>query len=401
MSTVGIIAEYDPFHYGHLYQLQKARELTGADQVVVVLGGDFLQRGMPALADRGARARMAVDAGADLVLSMPCIYSVNSAREYACGAVGILAGAGCADFLSFGSETADPLLLRKVASIMSREEELSPLIKEYLSAGLSHAESFTRAVERIGGEKAASLLRQPNDLLACEYIRSLEESGFSAEIVPVKRQEGTVSASQIRSLAVEGNLEAVESFVPASTYRVLKDCFRDKDPHSVREYMDRRMMSFLRYRILTSDREELSAILSAGEGIEKRLIKAAADQRIDTVSKLADAVRTKRYPRARIMRLLTHVLLGLKAEDFYQLKGTYYARVLAFNQNGRKLLAGMRKTSAIPVLSNLSRTDRYDFPVKRSLELDLRAAGIYAMLRGSGNPFKREIQYVPYMPADC
>ena len=101
------------------------------------------------------------------------------------------------------------------------------------------------------------------------------------------------------------------------------------------------------------------------------------------------------------MRLLTHVLLGLKAEDFHQLKGTYYARVLAFNQNGRKLLAGMRKTSAIPVLSNLSRTDRYDFPVKRSLELDLRAAGIYAMLRGSGNPFKREIQYVPYMPADC
>ncbi len=92
MSTVGIIAEYDPFHYGHLYQLQKARELTGADQVVIVLGGDFLQRGMPAMADKGTRARMAVDAGADLVLSLPCIYSVNSAREYARGAVGILAG---------------------------------------------------------------------------------------------------------------------------------------------------------------------------------------------------------------------------------------------------------------------------------------------------------------------
>ncbi len=428
MSTAGIIAEYDPFHYGHLYQLQKAREMTGAEEVLVVLGSDFLQRGTPSMVDKRTRARMAVDAGADLVLSLPFIYSSNSAREYARGAVGILAGTGCVDFLSFGSETADPAVLKSVASLMNREQELSPLIRESLAKGLSHAESLTRAVETVGGKKAAELLRSPNDLLACEYIRFSEESGASFKIAPVKRtrsvrsagqkpgsnggegdagmpertDEGPdaascVSASQIRSLALNGGIAAAEPFVPASSFRILEDCFGGEHPRAVIDDMDRRMIQFLRYRILTSDRKDLSAILSAGEGIEKRLMEAAADQEISSVSQLADAVKTKRYTRSRVMRLLIHVLLGLRADDYNQLKGHYYARVLAFNEKGRKLLGRMRKTASIPVLSNLARLDRYDASTRRILELDLRAAGMYAMLRGDSDLTGGEVKYVPYM----
>ena len=404
--TTGIVAEYDPFHKGHLYQLQKARELTGADNIVIVLGGDFLQRGTPSMTDKRRRARMALEAGADLVLSLPYIYSVNSAREYACGAVNILEGTGCVDHISFGCETGDPALLDDAVSVTVRDRELSPLIRKYLDQGISYPESFTRSVEELGGAEAACTLRRPNNLLACEYIRAVRVIGSSMIPVPVQRIERDdpgdhqlmqyASASTIRSRIREQGVAAVNEMVPPSTAGLLREVFADSTPSDVFGRMDRRILSLLRYRILTTDGRELRKIYSVGEGIENRLKTAAADELVSTVSDMADRVKTRRYTRARIMRMLTHILMGFQGDDFKWLRGCCCARVLAFNARGRQLLARMRKTATIPVLSNLSRIDRYDARVRRILELDIRAAGLYEMLRGGSDPTGGEISYVPY-----
>lgn len=419
MKVTGIIAEYDPFHSGHLYQMTQARERTGADALVVVLGGDFLQRGTPSLTAKRARARMAVEAGADLVLALPYLYSVNSAREYARGAVRILAGTGCVDSLSFGCESGNLQDLQRAASVMSREDLLSPEIQKHLSCGLSYPESLTRAVEQAGGPEAAEVLRHPNNLLGCEYIRCVEEAGASMTVVPIRRAERSseedqtyessgkdrhpaeiVSASEIRRRIREQGTEAAEGTVPLPTMKILRQSFRDMTPKACFEKMDRRWLSLLRYRGLTSDRSELAAIYSVGEGIEKRLMEAAADTSIQSVAELADFIKTKRYTRARIMRMLIHVLMNFKAEDFELLRDTCCIRVLAFSQQGRAVLSRMKKTASVPVLSNLARTGRYDDRIRRLLELEVRAAGMYHFLQGGTDLTGGEIRYVPYRKAE-
>lgn len=412
MSTVGIVAEYDPFHCGHLYQMRKARELSGADSTVVILGGDFLQRGSPCMVDKRVRAQMAVDAGADLVLALPYVFSVNSAREYAEGAVRILAGTGCTDYISFGCEEDDPSLLNRAASVLAREKELSPLLKDKLSAGLSWPEAYTQAVDELGGQEISGLLRQPNNLLACEYLRATAVQGASLKPVPVRRVESEeddsvpdtnggmhfLSASRIRSVIKESGIQAAEPYVPASTMQCLREAYGTSAPWVMAEGMGRRMLDLLRYRLLTADRSGLRNVYSVGEGLENRLTAVIADPDIRSVHKLAGAVATKRYTKARIMRMLVHILMDFKKDDFEWLRGVSCARVLACNEQGRKLLARMRKTSGIPVLSNLAGRNRYDARTRRLLELEIKAAGLYEMLQGGPDLTGGEIRYVPYMP---
>ncbi len=408
MSTVGIVAEYDPFHLGHLYQMQQAKKRTGADTVVVVLGGDFLQRGMPSMTHKRVRARMAADNGADLVLALPYVFSVNSAREYAEGAVRILSGIGCVDYISFGCENEDLSLLNRAAAVMTKEKELSPMIKEKLASGFSYPEAMTQATASLGGEEISELLRQPNNLLGCEYLRSIIELDSPLRPVPVRRI-GTVSvketgdqtdapilsASRIRLLMETQGIEAAESFVPIQTLENLMYYHEDR-LCGIMKKMDSYILKLLRYRLFTADRRELDSIYSVTEGFENRLTAAISDPGVRSVSSLVESAGTRRYTRARIMRMLTHILMNFKTEDFEWLRGASCARVLASSEKGRRLLARMRKTAAIPVLSNLSRLNRYDARTRRLMELDIRAAGLYEMLRG-GNDFSEEICYVPYM----
>ena len=413
MITAGIVAEYDPFHLGHAYQMEKTREITGADCVMIVLGGDFLQRGSPSFTEKRMRARMAIDAGADLVVVLPYLYSVNSAREYARGAISILAGTGCVDCISFGCESDDLNRLEHSVSVMMRERDLAPLIKENLSKGLSYPESMTRAVENLGGKDAADVLRTPNNLLACEYIRAARELRTSLRPFPVLRirekavkespdtETRLLSASEIRSLAVRQGVSAVDPFVPDSTAAVLHEIYQESVPSARQQLIEKRMLSLLRYRFLTTSRSDLQEIYSAGEGIEGRLSEAAADPRICSVAELARAAGTRRYTYARLMRLLTHILMNFRAGDFQKLRGTCCARVLAFNERGRELLAGMRKKTSIPVFSNLSRLDRYDGRIREMMEWEIRAAGLYEMLLGGRDLTGGEIRYVPYIRKDA
>ena len=414
MKVTGIIAEYDPFHNGHSYHIKKAREMTGADAIVVVMSGHFTQRGMPAFFRRDARVRMAVDGGADLVIELPYIYACNSSHEFARGAAGILNGIGCVDALVFGAETDDMDTLGKAArAAEGTDDRSSAYIKEEMKNGVSYPEALTRSVEKIYGAQTAAVLREPNNLLGIEYMKALRELGSgikpfivgrrsaahgeSLEMLHERKQEQRIaSGTAVRKAVYAGGARAAEMLVPDTSFSIISGYERSSG-FSFTEYRDKikkNMFELLKYKIITSDESELAEVYGVAEGLENRLkscISGAED-----VDGLIDSVKSKRYTRARISRTLMHLLINLRTTDFETLRETYCARVLGFSPTGGKLLRLMSESSAIPVFSNLSRLDKRSPEAARVLKYDMRASDVYALLYGSGDAPGRERRFVPY-----
>ena len=414
MKVTGIIAEYDPFHNGHSYHIKKAREMTGADAIVVVMSGHFTQRGMPAFFRRDARVRMAVDGGADLVIELPYIYACNSSHEFARGAAGILNGIGCVDALVFGAETDDMDTLGKAArAAAGTDDRSSAYIKEEMKNGVSYPEALTRSVEKIYGAQTAAVLREPNNLLGIEYMKALRELGSgikpfiigrrsaahgeSLEMLHERKQEQRIaSGTAVRKAVYAGGARAAEMLVPDTSFSIISGYERSSS-FSFTEYRDKikkNMFELLKYKIITSDESELAEVYGVAEGLENRLkscISGAED-----IDGLIDSVKSKRYTRARISRTLMHLLINLRTTDFEMLRETYCARVLGFSPTGGKLLRLMSESSAIPVFSNLSRLDKRSPEAARVLKYDMRASDVYALLYGSGDAPGRERRFVPY-----
>ena len=414
MKVTGIIAEYDPFHNGHSYHIKKAREMTGADAIVVVMSGHFTQRGMPAFFSRDARVRMAVDGGADLVIELPYIYACNSSHEFARGAAGILNGIGCVDALVFGAETDDMDTLGKAArAAAGTDDRSSAYIKEEMKNGVSYPEALTRSVEKIYGAQTAAVLREPNNLLGIEYMKALRELGSgikpfivgrrsaahgeSLEMLHERKQEQRIaSGTAVRKAVYAGGARAAEMLVPDTSFSIISGYERSSG-FSFTEYRDKikkNMFELLKYKIITSDESELAEVYGVAEGLENRLkscISGAED-----IDGLIDSVKSKRYTRARISRTLMHLLINLRTTDFETLRETYCARVLGFSPTGGKLLRLMSESSAIPVFSNLSRLDKRSPEAARVLKYDMRASDVYALLYGSGDAPGRERRFVPY-----
>ena len=414
MKVTGIIAEYDPFHNGHSYHIKKAREMTGADAIVVVMSGHFTQRGMPAFFSRDARVRMAVDGGADLVIELPYIYACNSSHEFARGAAGILNGIGCVDALVFGAETDDMDTLGKAArAAAGTDDRSSAYIKEEMKNGVSYPEALTRSVEKIYGAQTAAVLREPNNLLGIEYMKALRELGSgikpfivgrrsaahgeSLEMLHERKQEQRIaSGTAVRKAVYAGGARAAEMLVPDTSFSIISGYERSSG-FSFAEYRDKikkNMFELLKYRIITSDENELAEIYGVAEGLENRLKSCISGA--DDIDGLIDSVKSKRYTRARISRTLMHLLINLRTTDFETLRETYCARVLGFSPTGGKLLRLMSESSAIPVFSNLSRLDKRSPEAARVLKYDMRASDVYAMLYGSGDAPGRERRFVPY-----
>ena len=414
MKVTGIIAEYDPFHNGHSYHIKKAKEMTGADAIVVVMSGHFTQRGMPAFFRRDARVRMAVDGGADLVIELPYIYACNSSHEFARGAAGILNGIGCVDALVFGAETDDMDTLGRAArAAAGTDDRSSAYIKEEMKNGVSYPEALTRSVEKIYGAQTAAVLREPNNLLGIEYMKALRELGSgikpfivgrrsaahgeSLEMLHERKQEQRIaSGTAVRKAVYAGGARAAEMLVPDTSFSIISGYERSSG-FSFTEYRDKikkNMFELLKYKIITSDESELAEVYGVTEGLENRLkscISGAED-----IDGLIDSVKSKRYTRARISRTLMHLLINLRTTDFETLRETYCARVLGFSPTGGKLLRLMSESSAIPVFSNLSRLDKRSPEAARVLKYDMRASDVYALLYGSGDAPGRERRFVPY-----
>lgn len=392
MKTVGIIAEYNPFHKGHAYHLNKAKELTGADYVVSVMSGDFVQRGLPAILDKYARAEAALRCGADLVLELPVPYATGSAEYFAGGAVSLLDSLGCVDALCFGSECGD---LNSLLSFARLFEEESVDYQQLLRLHLKRGCTFPEARSLAAGEflKASALLEKPNNTLGIEYCKALLRRKSPIEPVTLKRHSAgyhdtSLDAELASATAIRKELLLTGTPLSSSLQGQLPDAsleILNREKAFVR-FEDFSQLLF--YRLLSLSPEELRAIWDMGEDLAARMY----NQRFSftTAPCFADELKTRQLTHTRITRALCHLLLDLKNEDMTPLKEAgypVYLRVLGFRKSAGPLLSSIKRNGTSPLLVKAADASKILNPTQVSLfTKDLFAAHLYeGILAGRRN----------------
>lgn len=337
MRIGGIIAEYNPFHAGHAHHIAATRAL-GATHIAVVMSGNFVQRGEAACFSKWARARAAIENGADLVVELPTPFATAPAGDFAYAGVDLLVRLG-ADLLSFGSECGDVELLKQTSRLCILAEQ-NEAFQTALSSGVGHPSARAQVLQDLFGQQYAEILRAPNNLLALEYLRALGQLAPKLEAVTIARKgvehdaetpaESFASASYLRTLFYAKGLESLSPYLPASAMRVFHGEVLHRRAPVLPELMDRLLLS----RIRTMTAEEIAGMDGIGEGLENRIIKETSSCK--TMEECVDKVSSKRYTKARIRRALLHVLLGQRRGVFG--KTAQYVHVLAMNERGKEIL---------------------------------------------------------------
>ncbi|MCI8303111.1 MAG: nucleotidyltransferase family protein [Lawsonibacter sp.] len=337
MKTIGIVAEYNPFHLGHAWHIAESRRLVQDETAIVaVMSGNWVQRGECAIADKWARARMALSGGVDLVLELPTVWAVSSAEGFARGAVEILAASGVVDVLSFGSECGDAAPLKELARCLN-SPDFSCALRRELVPQRSFPQCRRQAVQRLLGPEAAALLDSPNNSLGVEYLRFLPP-GMEAVTVPRRgaghdsglEQDGFPSASLLRQRLRAGNMTSFSPFQSLPW----------KGEPADMKWLERALIARLRSMTL----EEAEALPDSGDGLAARLLYAA--RQTANLEELYALTKTRTYTHARVRRLALCALLGLRNQD--RPPAPPYLRVLGFNGRGQALLREMRQRAALP-----------------------------------------------------
>ena len=404
MKIVGLITEYNPFHNGHLYHMQKAKEITGADSLIAVMSGNYVQRGAPAIMPKHLRAEVALEAGIPLVLELPVCYASGSAEYFADGAISLFEKLGCIDSICFGSECGDYYLLEKVAHVTADEPEAyKQTLQDALKQGLSFPLARQAALKAYFQDPSLDdILEQPNNILGIEYIKALYLRKSPIGAYTIRRKisgyhdkelsPGYSSASAIRRLlAFAGNsvhlaseemydepglsevLTILEGQVPPSCIRSLEETHRVRYPVYANDFS-----LLFRYRLLTETRESLAGYLDMTEELANRMINHAND--FITFDQFCDLLKTRDMTYSRISRCLLHILLNIRTEDMTLYKeegGCQYARVLGFSKDGAKLLTRIKRTSSVPLLTKLTQTEGLSKTGLRMLRQDIFAADLY------------------------
>lgn len=394
MAVIGIVAEYNPLHNGHIYHIRQCRDLCRPEAVVCVMSGGFTQRGEPALVDKWARAEMALAAGVDLVFELPVAFAARSANHFARGALLALAATGIVTHICFGSECGDLDLLRKIASVLNDEpESYRREIKSALKEGESFPAARSLALVRhlaaraeIDPGEMASVLEQSNNILGIEYLRVLESENLALEPLTVKRhgagyhQSGNLinpGASFIRREILAGRPLGELSGLPSPTRDILDREFKagrgPADPS--------RLFDMVRFQLLKTPSTEISDLYDVSEGLENRIKNAAYSAH---PGEMADRLKTKRYSSTRLTRILLYACLGLTKQkaQVFDVYGPLYLRLLGFSPQGRKILHEIRGKSGLPLISRLGslHSPRYSAAMQEMLALDCLATDLQAIL---------------------
>ncbi len=407
MSILGIIAEYNPFHNGHLYHLEQAKSLTGARYTVCVMSGNFIQRGEPALINKWARTKSAILSGIDLVIELPVVYSMASAEFFGFGGVKLLDSLGIVDYLCFGSENGSTVSLDEIAEILLNEPaSYREYLKEHLDKGLSFPASRKSALLKYLSKMGADTdsleetMRSSNNILGIEYLKALKKLGSTIKPVTIKRIISTYNSKELAgsiasATAVRKNIfdnsrkidfDALKKVIPDNSLSILKEEFEcGRGP--VFPCMYETLLLGLARRMRT---EDFSSLPYVNEGLENRL--KAASGTSGSIEQYLETVCTKRYTRTRIQRILSSILTGLtknEFDEFNKFGGPQYIRVLGFNSNGRELLSKIKKSAALPVIVKAADFKNSCNPLlKRMLEIEASATDIY-VLAHSNTEFKR------------
>lgn len=418
MKAVGIIAEYNPFHSGHHWQLSTAKTLSGCPAAVIVMSGQFVQRGEPALFDKWLRAEMAVRSGADLVIELPAVFALRSAQYFAAGGVRLLQALGIVSHLSFGVEDNDLAALKKLAALADTAHTGS-LVRQKLKAGLSYPAALGQVLLTQSRTEAAALAFTPNNILAIEYLRALSRYGAAILPCPVKRQHAGyhevdisapfASATAIRkSILDHGRVQpAAAAVIPPASKTII-----EKALHSGRgPVTDVAFEAALLARLRTMPPAAIAELPDVTEGLQHRIAETALTA--TSRDKLLSAIKCKRYTHTRLQRILLHALLGTTkaAIEEFDHAGPLYARVLAFSEQGKELLRQASRQSGLPLITKtthfLNSRQRHLAsltPLQRMLAIDIAASDIYSLgfanpaLRYGGWDFRQSPVYVAAQP---
>ena len=373
MPICGIIAEYNPFHNGHMRHLALAKTQTSAEAVICVMSGHFVQRGEPAILRKQARTRAALLHGADIVLELPVPYATASAERFASAAVEIFSACGIVDTLCFGSESGDLSALTATARSLANE---SPAFQSRLQAALAAGHSFPAARDKAA--EGTAFLTMPNDILGVEYIKAILRQNASITPHTIKREGsdyhdkaiiGTIASATAIRHALANNTTWSSAMPQSAAAILLSEC----DAHCAPITLDHFSQAFL-YSLRTTPTEALACRADIAEGLENRILRCAEDHA--SLSAIATAVKTKRYTHTRIQRALLHILLQINAED--SAAPAPYIRVLGFRRDSEAILRQLYASATLPVVTNLKNARALlNDNAFRTLEIECRATDIY------------------------
>ena len=406
MKTVGLITEYNPFHNGHAYHIEKAKMLTGADRVIVVMSGDFVQRGAPAVMPKHLRAESALLSGASLIIELPVCFATGSAEYFAQGSISLLNQLGCIDSICFGSECGDLHLLKEIAQILADEPiEYQTALKQALKEGASFPAARQEALN-IYSDKYSEILASPNNILGIEYLKALAKIHSKMEPFTIKRigagyhdmdidgqfSSATAIRSDIYQLAdVNSSSESIplthiQTQVPSSCHELMKKNYQTRYPVKSDDFS-----LLLKAKLLSETADSLSHYLDISAELANRILRLRNNYL--SFEQFCDLLKTKELTRSRISRSFIHVLLGITNDWLTAMKAPApYARILGFRRDHADLLGILKRTSDIPLITSPARTVLAD-TAYQMLELDIYASDLYESVITDlyGPPFHNEL----------
>ena len=398
MKITGLIAEYNPFHNGHQYHMEQAKKCTGADAILVVMSGDFVQRGAPAIMPKHLRAQMALESGASVVLELPVCFSTASAEKFAYGAVALLNQLGCVDSLCFGSECGDVTVLNNLAEILRKEPAKYKLaLSEYLRQGDVFPLARQKAVaDYLDSNVADPVLAEPNNILGIEYLKALQRlvspispctiERISSHYHDTRLRETYSSATAIREKmqCAELNWDTLKEQMPKAAVKVMKEhdqvCF---------PIVSNDFSLLLKYKLLTETRETLVGYEDVSEELANRILNHL--NRYESYEQFCDCLKTKEVTHSRVRRALLHILLGIKKSSS---STPLYARILGFRKDASDVLSAIKKYSELPLLTKLTATEELSLEARKMLDSDIFASNLYASLISDKfhTPFVHELE---------
>ena len=381
-KTLAIIAEYNPFHNGHLYQIKKAKEITGAENGIVIMSGNFTQRGDTSLINKFEKTKIALQNEVNMVIELPVIYSISSAENFALGAIKIINQLKV-DYLVFGIEEENIEKLEEISEILVNENQNFKIkLKENLKKGKSYPKSREEAILKVlSGENVKKIINKPNNILAIEYLKILKKIKSNIKPIGIKRnivehnsqksKKNFASGTYIRKLFNENKFDEIKKLVPKKSYKILKEQYNQKTyVSSLEEFSD-----IIIYKIRTMTLKQLKNIPEILEGLENKLKKIAGESK--TTTEIIEKVSNKRYTKTRISRILTYILLEITKEQMQKSKEIIpYIRVLGTNKVD--LLKEIELKKIITSLKKYEKINK-DENLKELLEIDKKATNIYTI----------------------
>lgn len=372
----GIVCEYNPFHNGHLYHIEATKK-SGADYIVAVMSGNFVQRGECAFADKWVRAVAAVMCGADVVIDLPTPWSMASAETFARGSIGLLTDFGI-DALSFGCENDDIEMLRKCA-LAADDEKVASILKEKMSRGMKYPEALCGAIACVFGDEYADILSSPNNTLAAEYIRQLSRCSKAVELIAVRRKgafhdkaeasEDIASASKIRGL---DDLMKAKQYIPQKAFAEFMTAYEKGFAPCRIENCEGAILAAARQ----TDKQDYKLYVTDDTGLADRLYGAA--EKAVTIEEITDLAKSKNYTRSRVRRELMNVFLRVR-RDYSQGK-VPYMKITAVSERGLSLLSAAKESSSVPIITKHSEAQRLTAKAKEIYEAECRNTDLFALM---------------------